>query len=88
MYVEDLLSLLTRDSNAYLSTPTAAWNHTRHTDTRVDDYYVRYAREMDSVKRRAIAKEFTEFMVDPGKVWLDKWMTSWAPRAHHLLGQC
>jgi hypothetical protein len=79
MYVEDLLSLLTRDSNAYLSTPTAAWNHTRHTDTRVDDYYVRYAREMDSVKRRAIAKEFTEFMEDPGKVWLDKWMTSCAP---------
>ena len=54
MYVEDLLSLLTLDSNAFLSTTQAAWNHTRHTDTKVDDYYARYAREMDpgSAKHR------------------------------------
>src|SRR5207249_7109231 len=43
MYVEDLLSLLTLDSNAFLSASSAAWNHSRHTDTRIDDYYARYA---------------------------------------------
>src|SRR5215475_2508171 len=58
MYVEDLLSLLTLDSNAYLNTTPAAWNHSRHTDTKVDDYYARYAREMDQGRRKAIAKEF------------------------------
>ena len=64
MYVEDLLSLLTLDSNAFLSTTGASWNHTRHLDTKVDDYYARYGREMDPAKRRAIAKEFQEFMAD------------------------
>jgi ABC-type transport system substrate-binding protein len=64
MYIEDLLSLLTLDSNAFLSTTTASWNHTRHTDTKVDEYYARYAREMDPVKRKAIAKEFQEFSAD------------------------
>src|SRR5207245_2070358 len=48
MYVEDLLSLITIDSNgylstAYVSTKSSAWSHPRHTDTRVDDYYARYA---------------------------------------------
>jgi hypothetical protein len=38
MDVEDLLSLLTLDSNAYLSVTTSAWNQTRHTDTTVDAY--------------------------------------------------
>jgi peptide/nickel transport system substrate-binding protein len=64
MYVEDLLSLLTLDSNAFLSTTTAAWNHSRHMDTKVDEYYARYASEMDPVKRKAIAKEFAEFSAD------------------------
>src|SRR6266446_5309910 len=40
MYVEDLSSLLTVDQNTYLSTTTAGWNHSRHTDTRIDDYYL------------------------------------------------
>ena len=64
MYVEDLLSLLTLDSNVFLSTTGAAWNHSRHTDTKVDDYYARYAREMDPIKRKAIAKEFAEYSAD------------------------
>jgi peptide/nickel transport system substrate-binding protein len=64
MDVEDLLSLLTLDSNAYLSTTTSAWNQTRHTDATVDAYYARYARELDPVKRRAIAKELQEYMAD------------------------
>jgi ABC-type transport system substrate-binding protein len=64
MYVEDLLSLLTLDSNGFLSTTQAAWNHSRHTDTKVDDYYARYAREPDPAKRKAIAKEFTEYSAD------------------------
>jgi peptide/nickel transport system substrate-binding protein len=64
MDVEDLLSLLTLDSNAYLSVTTSAWNQTRHTDTAVDAYYTRYARELDPVKRRAIAKELQEYMAD------------------------
>src|SRR5213079_532967 len=59
MYVEDLLSLLTIDSNAYLSTAyvsakSSVWSHPRHTDTKVDDYYARYARELDPVKRKAL----------------------------------
>src|SRR5262247_983384 len=37
MYVEDLATLLTVDQNAYLSTTTASWNHSRHTDTKVDE---------------------------------------------------
>src|SRR5712691_2315509 len=69
MYVEDLLSLLTIDSNGYLSTAyvsknSSAWSHPRHTDTKVDDTYARYAREMDPVKRKAIAKELLEYMTD------------------------
>ena len=64
MYVEDLLSLLTLDSNAYLSVTTSSWNGSRHTDTKVDQIYARYAREMNSVKRAAIAKELQEYMVD------------------------
>ncbi|HKB24720.1 MAG TPA: ABC transporter substrate-binding protein [Methylomirabilota bacterium] len=64
MYVEDLASLLTVDQNTYLSTTTAAWNHSRHTDPKVDEYYTRYAREMDQAKRKAIAREFQEFSAD------------------------
>ena len=64
MYIEDLATLLTVDQNAYLSTTTAAWNHSRHTDTKVDEYYTRYAREMDPAKRKAIAKELQEFSAD------------------------
>jgi peptide/nickel transport system substrate-binding protein len=64
MYVEDLLSLITPDSNAYLTTTPSTWNTSRHTDTRVDDYYARYARAMDPAKRPAIAKELAEYMVD------------------------
>jgi len=69
MYVEDLLSLLTLDSNAYLSTAwtsktSSAWSHPRHTDTKVDDYYARYARELDPAKRKAIGKELLEYVAD------------------------
>ena len=69
MYVEDLLSLLTIDSNAFLSTAyvsrnSSAWSHARHTDTKVDDYYARYAREMDVTKRNVIGKELVEYMAD------------------------
>ena len=64
MYVEDLASLLSIDQNSYLSASTAAWNSTRHVDTKVDDFYSRYAREMDPVKRKAIAREFQEFSAD------------------------
>jgi len=64
MYVEDLASLMTIDQNTFLSASTASWNSTRHTDAKVDEYYARYAREMDPVKRRAIAKEFQEFSAD------------------------
>ena len=64
MYVEDLASLLTVDQNTYLSASTASWNSTRHTDPKVDEFYVRYAREMDPAKRKAIAKEFQEFSAD------------------------
>src|SRR5204862_6250399 len=65
MYVEDLLSLLTIDSNGYLSTAyvsknSSAWSHPRHTDTKVDDYYARYAKELDPTKRKAIGKELLE----------------------------
>jgi len=64
MYVEDLLSLLTLDSNAYLSVTTSSWNGARHTDTHVDDLYAKYAREMNPTKRTALAKELQEYMVD------------------------
>src|SRR5499426_4399476 len=39
MFIEDLASLLTVDQNSYLSASTAAWNHSRHTDTKIDDFY-------------------------------------------------
>ena len=64
MYVEDLLSLITLDSNAYLSNSTSTWSHPRHNDKRVDELYARYAREMDPVKRKAIAREIQEFFVE------------------------
>src|SRR5207244_335599 len=69
MYVEDLLSLITIDSNGYLSTAyvsskSSAWSHPRHTDTTVGDYYARYARELDPAKRKVIAKELLEYMAD------------------------
>src|SRR5688572_2415097 len=69
MYVEDLLSLLTIDSNgylasAYLSNKSSAWSHPRHTDAKVDDYYARYAKELDLTKRKALAKEFLEYMAE------------------------
>jgi len=64
MYIEDLAALLVVDQNLYLAGSTAAWNSARHTDTKVDEYFARYAREMDPAKRRAIAKEFQEFSVD------------------------
>lgn len=64
MYVEDLLSLLTIDSNGYLSNTTSTWSHPRHTDKKVDEYYARYAKEMDDAKRKAIGKELLEYMVD------------------------
>ena len=69
MYVEDLLSLLTIDSNgylssAYVSTKSSAWSHPRHTDVKVDEYFDRYAKEMDVKKRQTLAKEFQEYMVD------------------------
>src|SRR5215813_8602220 len=38
MFIEDLASLLTVDQNSYLSASTAAWNHSRHTDTKIDDF--------------------------------------------------
>ncbi len=64
MYVEDLLSLLTIDSNGYLSNSTSTWSHPRHNDKKVDEYYARYAMEMDPAKRKAIGKELLEYMVD------------------------
>ena len=64
MFIEDLASLLTVDQNSYLSASTAAWNHSRHTDTKIDDFYERYARETDPTKRKAIAKEFQEYSAD------------------------
>ncbi len=39
MYVEDLLSLITLDSNAYLSNSSSSWSHPRHQDPKVDEYY-------------------------------------------------
>jgi peptide/nickel transport system substrate-binding protein len=69
MYIEDLLSLITIDSNgylstAYVSTKSSAWSHPRHTDTKVDDYYDRYAKELDVNKRKVLAKEFLEYMAN------------------------
>ncbi len=64
MYIEDLASLMTIDQNSFLSASTAAWNSARHTDPKVDEYYARYARELDSAKRKVIAREFQEFSAD------------------------
>jgi len=64
MYVEDLLSLLTIDSNGYLSNSTSSWSHPRHNDKRVDEIYARYAKELDATKRQAIGKELVEFMAN------------------------
>jgi peptide/nickel transport system substrate-binding protein len=64
MYVEDLLSLLTPDSNGYLSNSTSSWSHPRHNDKRVDELYARYARELDAGKRKLIARELQEFMLE------------------------
>jgi peptide/nickel transport system substrate-binding protein len=64
MYIEDLLSLLTPDSNGYLSNSTSAWSQMRHNDKRVDAIYARYAQEMDPGKRKAIARELQDFMID------------------------
>jgi peptide/nickel transport system substrate-binding protein len=63
-HVEDLLSLLTLDSNGFISMTTGSWNGTRHTDTKIDEYYARYARELDPGRRKAIAKELQEYMAD------------------------
>jgi peptide/nickel transport system substrate-binding protein len=64
MYVEDLLSLLTADSNAYLSNSSSSWSQTRHGDVRVDAIYARYAKETDPEKRQAIARELQDFMLE------------------------
>jgi peptide/nickel transport system substrate-binding protein len=69
MYIEDLLSLITIDSNgylasAYVSDKSSAWSHPRHTDVKVDDYFSRYAKELDVKKRQALAKEFLEYMAN------------------------
>jgi len=64
MHVEDLLSLLTLDSNEFINTTKAAWNGTRHTDVKIDEYYAKYSKELDPVKRKAIAKEFQEYQAD------------------------
>ncbi len=64
MTIEDLLALLTLDSNAYLSIAGAAWAFPRHTDMHVNELYDRYAAELDSVKGKALAKELQEYMAD------------------------
>jgi peptide/nickel transport system substrate-binding protein len=64
MYIEDLLSLLTPDSNGYLSKSSTTWSQVRHFDKRVDAIYDRYAQETDPGKRKAIAAELQNFMVD------------------------
>ena len=40
-------------SSAYVSRTSPAWGHRPPHRHHVDDYYVRYAREVDSVKRKA-----------------------------------
>src|SRR4029077_19818312 len=64
MYNEDLASRMVLDQNTFLSASTASWNSARHTDPKVDEYYARYAREMDPAKRKAIAGEFHDFSAD------------------------
>src|SRR5437879_1681757 len=58
MYVEDLASLFTLDQNTLLSHSAAAWNTTRHVDTRVDDYYLRYARKWILGSARPLPRNF------------------------------
>ena len=43
---------------------TSSWNGSRHTDTTVDEYYARYASEMDTEKRQAIATELQGYMAE------------------------
>ena len=64
MSVEDLAAQLTIDGNAYVSTAGATWNLSRHTDTKVNDYYLQYASEMDSVKRKELAKALQAYMTE------------------------
>jgi peptide/nickel transport system substrate-binding protein len=64
MYVEDLASLMTVDQNSFLSASAASWNSSRHTDAKIDEFYNRYARELDPAKRKIIAREFQEFSAD------------------------
>ena len=64
MYVEDLLSLLTIDSNGYLSNTHVDVEPPAPHRPKVDDYYARYARELDAAKRKAIGKELIEYMAD------------------------
>lgn len=44
-----------------MSRTSPDWATARHTDTKVDDYCARYAREMDPIKRKAIGKELLEY---------------------------
>jgi peptide/nickel transport system substrate-binding protein len=64
MYVEDLVTQFTPDSNAYLAVTTSPWNASRHTDTRVDDYFDRYAYELDATKRQALARDLQYYMAE------------------------
>jgi hypothetical protein len=54
---------------------TAPWNSARHTDLKVDEYYARYAREMDPVKRKAMPRNLRSSVLTAlhwDAVWLDK----------------
>jgi ABC-type transport system substrate-binding protein len=64
MSVEDRAALLSIDGNAYISTAGATWNISRHTDPKINDYYVQYASEMDSVKRKEIAKALQAYATE------------------------
>ncbi|MGH7387997.1 MAG: ABC transporter substrate-binding protein [Candidatus Rokuibacteriota bacterium] len=64
MFVEDLLSLITADSNGYLSKAKTTWSQARHFDKKVDAIYDRYAQEVDEAKRKAIAAELQNYMID------------------------
>lgn len=61
---------------------TAPWNSARHTDPKVDEYYARYAREMDPVKRKAMPRSLRSSVLTAlywDAVWLDK--QAGAPRS-------
>ncbi len=64
MSVEDLAAQLTVDGNTYISAAGSSWNLTRHTDMKINEFYARYASEIDPGKRTAIAKELQEYSVD------------------------